>query len=401
MSKIRRLEGMFVNNGTDEAILQNMGQSNDIEKALNREGLVQRQVTYSDKYGTHNRMQWVRANDAPAVASRPVQQPIEGQPSHKPLTPSVNRVTEEDVFAMGESGKRYDTPVAGNRYMVTCTDRMPSGYSSTRKYSIVVNNVEERSDEHGDFYYFGYTPDDKSNGQFGYSKQYKDPAVNDQFAYQEELQFTGSKYQTKGMETERDYNGTEAMIYQEIMENERAAVGDTPEHEPFMAPEVDGDGNKMGMRQLRQVGKQIGAQYGIVSDPAQTHLAQVVREDLFESNLPYTPENIQSSIDQLGNYFRFDNIANTPEKLLRQADGYELYQGISTGTNDDDVYYVQNHDSPEDAEGAGIPYAPYYKTTYGAVVNGDFDGSEQPMSAFEVLKELKETGKFTDENMPD
>lgn len=63
----------FVNNGTDEAILKSMPTeecSEDLIKAMNKQGLVQRDVTVQGKNGkTFTRKQWVKARVIPRVAS--------------------------------------------------------------------------------------------------------------------------------------------------------------------------------------------------------------------------------------------------------------------------------------------------------------------------------------------
>lgn len=57
----------FVNTGADEAILKSMpteGCSEDLIKAMNKQGLVQKDVTVQGKNGTFTRKQWVKASEA-------------------------------------------------------------------------------------------------------------------------------------------------------------------------------------------------------------------------------------------------------------------------------------------------------------------------------------------------
>lgn len=59
----------FINSGSDEALLKAMSKDeyreydqDELEKAMNRQGLVQKEVTVHTKNGTHTRMQWVKAS---------------------------------------------------------------------------------------------------------------------------------------------------------------------------------------------------------------------------------------------------------------------------------------------------------------------------------------------------
>ena len=56
----------FVNTGLDDRILKSMPVENvseDLEKAMNRQGLVQKEVMARGKHGTFIRKQWVRVDD--------------------------------------------------------------------------------------------------------------------------------------------------------------------------------------------------------------------------------------------------------------------------------------------------------------------------------------------------
>lgn len=56
----------FVNTGLDDRILKSMPVENvseDLEKAMNRQGLVQKEVAVRGKHGTYMRKQWVRVGD--------------------------------------------------------------------------------------------------------------------------------------------------------------------------------------------------------------------------------------------------------------------------------------------------------------------------------------------------
>lgn len=56
----------FINTGLDEATLESVKpytQDNDLIKAMNKQGLVQREVTVQGKGGTFTRKQWVRASE--------------------------------------------------------------------------------------------------------------------------------------------------------------------------------------------------------------------------------------------------------------------------------------------------------------------------------------------------
>lgn len=63
----------FVNNGTDEAILKSMSAeecSEDLIKAMNKQGLVQKDVTVQGKNGkTFTRKQWVKASDVQSTGN--------------------------------------------------------------------------------------------------------------------------------------------------------------------------------------------------------------------------------------------------------------------------------------------------------------------------------------------
>lgn len=56
----------FINTGLDEATLESVKpytQDNDLIKAMNKQGLVQREITVQGKGGTFTRKQWVRASE--------------------------------------------------------------------------------------------------------------------------------------------------------------------------------------------------------------------------------------------------------------------------------------------------------------------------------------------------
>ncbi|MCM1216814.1 MAG: hypothetical protein NC548_20125 [Lachnospiraceae bacterium] len=88
----------FVNGGSDEGLLKslaadpNYADSEELAKALKKEGLVQVQTTVNGKHGTYTRMQWKRASDVKS-GDKVVGQRPSGLPGHTPDKPKVGKMT--------------------------------------------------------------------------------------------------------------------------------------------------------------------------------------------------------------------------------------------------------------------------------------------------------------------
>jgi hypothetical protein len=122
----------FVNNGTDEAILKSMPTENcsdDLVKAMNKAGLVQKQITVHGKNGDYQTMKWVRASE------------VEFQAAGKTKPESTSKSAKDAV------SKKY------KKTSVAITDKW--GDKTGEVHSGFVNS-------NGDM----YDVEDKGNGRF-------------------------------------------------------------------------------------------------------------------------------------------------------------------------------------------------------------------------------------------
>lgn len=113
----------FVDNGTDEAILKSMPTENcseDLVKAMNKAGLVQKQITVHGKNGDYQTMKWVRASEADnSEQQKPQQKAVDSADvkAKQKATQQLNNCDIGDVLGSGEhtiSIGRKKNPVNGD-----------------------------------------------------------------------------------------------------------------------------------------------------------------------------------------------------------------------------------------------------------------------------------------------
>lgn len=92
----------FVNHGTDEAILKSLNAETpdeELVKAMNRQGLVQKDVQVRSKHGVFTRKQWVRVGEAKStVSSKSTTKG--GSEKNKKLLASAPDLTSEQIDKM-------------------------------------------------------------------------------------------------------------------------------------------------------------------------------------------------------------------------------------------------------------------------------------------------------------
>lgn len=91
----------FVNHGTDESILKSLNAEtpdDELVKAMNKQGLVQKEVQVKGKHGVFTRKQWVRTGEAQSTGSSKSASKSEDKP--KKLLASAPDLTPEQIDTM-------------------------------------------------------------------------------------------------------------------------------------------------------------------------------------------------------------------------------------------------------------------------------------------------------------
>lgn len=131
----------FVNKGTDEAILKSLPTENcddDLVKAMNKQGMVQKEVQVRGKNGTFTRKQWVRASEAAASdgGSKSTNKADDGggKKSGRQMLDSLMKLSgwEEDGLSMKDGtyyavSHDFDDINAKDIFVKTTADKMADG----------------------------------------------------------------------------------------------------------------------------------------------------------------------------------------------------------------------------------------------------------------------------------
>ena len=134
----------FKETGLDTQVLENMNAvtpSEDLSKALKKEGLVQKDVTVQGKNGTYTRKQWVRASEAASEDQKSAKQQEEPKDS-KPAKPTISfekqngkngKQTLANMLSSGTS--RVDIMSAAKEQGISWKENDHEGINWIKRYS--------------------------------------------------------------------------------------------------------------------------------------------------------------------------------------------------------------------------------------------------------------------------
>lgn len=133
----------FVNGGSDEELLKSLAndpdyaESEELAKALKKEGLVQVQTTVNGKHGTYMRMQWKRASDIKSGDKVVGQQPS-GLPGHTPPKPQRGKMTGKIT------GVKVDTSTSPSTVHFDCGGK---SYAATEGKNLTINIIDAKGEK--------------------------------------------------------------------------------------------------------------------------------------------------------------------------------------------------------------------------------------------------------------
>lgn len=153
----------FVNHGTDEAILKSLpidGASDDLIKAMGKQGLVQKEVQVRGKNGKiFTRKQWVKAGEAASVV--PQKKPEKPEPTEKYEDDEFGDFTAADQQKAHELTKKIAKEFGGKK-----VEKLGNfGYAFEADYATVKKVVKKYDLEEN---FDDYSEDESKNAGFDY-----------------------------------------------------------------------------------------------------------------------------------------------------------------------------------------------------------------------------------------
>ena len=152
----------FINSGSDEALLKAMSKDEyreydqeELEKAISRQGLVQKEVTVHTKNGTHTRMQWVKASkdEKPKTqgtkASNEAANEADKKATHLPPVTSksiLDMVLKEPVPLGKDGNLKFVVCKVDNQHFKDLPDGLVNQLKRSGKYGSYVGFIAPQSE---------------------------------------------------------------------------------------------------------------------------------------------------------------------------------------------------------------------------------------------------------------